>query len=51
MSDIEMTDEEILEIDFYDLFGSWSVFHTDNEKIEYYKSVFKTTKKTDGENN
>ncbi len=32
-----MTDEEILEIDFYDYMGSWAVFYTPEEKIKYYR--------------
>jgi len=32
-----MSDEEILEIDFYDFFGSGNVFTTDKERIEWYR--------------
>ena len=34
-----MTDKEILEIDFYDFFGSASIFSTDKEKIDWYRKV------------
>ena len=33
-----LTDEEILQLDFYDFLGSWSIFYTDEEKIEYYRN-------------
>ena len=32
-----MTDKEILEIDFYDFFGSGNVFATDKERIKWYR--------------
>jgi len=32
-----MTDKEILEIDFYDFFGSADVFVTDEERIKWYR--------------
>lgn len=34
-----MTDEEILEIDFYDICGIGSVWMSDEDKIEYYKNI------------
>ena len=36
---VRMTDAEILQIDFYDLLGSWSVFYTPEEKIKYYREL------------
>lgn len=38
-----MTDEEILKLDFYDFVGSSSVFMSNDEKIEYYKTVIYPT--------
>ncbi len=35
-----LTDEEILKIDFYDIFGSWAIWYTDEEKIKYYRKIF-----------
>jgi len=37
---VRKTDAEILEIDFYDLLGSFASFYTDDEKIMYYKELF-----------
>lgn len=34
-----MTDEEILQIDFYDLLGSQSAFMTNYDKIKYYRQT------------
>ncbi len=39
MGSCDITDEEILKLDFYDLCGSGSVFMSDNEKIKHYKHV------------
>lgn len=36
-----MTNKEILEIDFYDFFGSASCFMTSQEKIDWWRSVTK----------
>lgn len=35
-----MSDEEILKIDFYDVFGSWAIWYTDKEKVKYYREIF-----------
>lgn len=40
-----MTDEQILELDFYDLLGSFAVFYTDEEKIKYYRELTNQSKK------
>ena len=34
-----MTDQEILEIDFYDLCGCAALWMTDQEKIDYYREI------------
>jgi len=36
---VRMTDAEILQIDFYDLLGSWAVFYTPEEKVKYYHEL------------
>ena len=36
---VRMTDAEILQIDFYDLLGSWAVFYTPEEKVKYYREL------------
>lgn len=33
-----MTDEEILQIDFYDLCGCSAIWMTDEDKIKYWRS-------------
>ncbi len=38
-----LTNEQILQVDFYDLCGSASVFMTDQEKIDYFKKIFPGT--------
>ena len=35
-----MSDEEILEHDFYDLCGCAAVFMTDQEKVDYWRELF-----------
>ena len=32
-----MTDEQILEMDFYDFLGSSAVFYTKEEKVKWYR--------------
>lgn len=38
-----MTDQEILQIDFYDLCGCAALWMTDEEKIKYVREVFNIT--------
>jgi hypothetical protein len=35
-----MTNEGILELDFYDLCGCSSIWMTDEEKIDFWKKLF-----------
>ena len=35
-----MTDEQILQIDFYDLCGCAALCMSDEEKIKYYRELF-----------
>lgn len=37
----EISDEEILKIDFYDYCGAGSVFMTDQDKISYFRNITK----------
>lgn len=37
-----MTDQEILEIDFYDLCGCAALWMSDEDKIKYYREALKT---------
>ena len=39
-----MTDEQILQIDFYDLCGCGTLWMTDEEKIKYYREVVERVK-------
>ena len=36
---VRMTDAEILQIDFYDLLGTWAVWYTPEEKVKYYREL------------
>lgn len=40
MKIVDMTDEEILKIDFYDLCGIGALWMSDQDKIDYYRRVF-----------
>lgn len=40
MKIVDMTDEEILKIDFYDLCGISELWMSDQDKIDYYRRFF-----------
>ncbi len=44
-----MTDQEILEIDFYDLAGIGAIWYTDEEKIKLWRELFNQQKPTTNE--
>ena len=42
-----MTDQEILQVDFYDLCGCGALWMTDEEKIKYWREVIEKVGSTD----
>lgn len=42
-----MTDQEILQVDFYDLCGIGSLWMTDEEKIKYWREMVENVRSTD----
>jgi hypothetical protein len=43
----QLTDEEILQIDFYDLCGCAALWMSDEDKIKYYRECMNTDSSTD----
>lgn len=41
----QLTDDEIMKIDFYDFCGINSLYMTDLDKIEYYRNMFENQRR------
>jgi hypothetical protein len=39
-----MSDEQILQLDFYDFCGCWSLWMTDADKIKYWRETIENGK-------